>query len=453
MVWPILYAVAGSLLGIAAIVVMWLSASLRSVVAQRIRLQTQLDKTHQEAEQHLAQLRDLQQQAAAADRDLAIAQQTNQHLKQRYEEDQKKLGDTFQSLATRVLNESVEHFHKQAQRTFKGEQQEAASQLELRKQAVQKLIEPLDKRLQEYSHKIQQIEKDRKEDKGTLTQQLKRLSEETSDLTRALRHPGARGQWGQITLRRVVELAGMNAQCDFEEQVCVQDPQGNRLQPDMVVRLPNERAIVVDAKTPFDSFYSALESQDENDRQGYLLKHAQAIEGHVKQLAAKQYSQHFERSPDFVVLFLPAESILYAAVQVRPGLIEAAMNKKIVIATPSILMAVLRAIATGWQEQTLTENAKEISKLGKELHRRLATVFEHYEKLGDTLKSTVDHYNKLGASLESRVLPQARKFAQLGADSSKQLPTSAHQIENPHRPTIKIVTGKSQTTSSNPIDA
>lgn len=441
MVWPVLFTIASVLLIVTLVACVWLAASRSALAANCERLQVSLLDSQNQVQADQQVMRGLEQERAQAQQKLAVAQQVQQQTQQQFDQAQKELRQAFDSLAGKVLKESTDQFLTLAKKTFESEQKDVALQLEQRKVAIAKMLDPLKESLKEYKQTIQSVENERKQDKGALSEQLKRLGKETSELTQVLRHPGSRGRWGQITLRRVVELAGMNAQCDFDEQVSVQGAEGGRLQPDMVVRLPNNRTVVIDAKTPFDAFYGALEATSDPPRQELLQKHAQAIESHVRQLAGKQYSEQFEHNVDFVVMFLPAESLLYAAVQVRPSLIESAMSQKVVIATPSILMAVLRAIAAGWQEHCLTENAKKISDLGKDLHRRLAKVFEHYNRLGSALQSTVAHYNSLGASLDSRVLPQARKFVQLGADSSKELPSQTHRIESSPRSPIITVDG------------
>lgn len=426
------------MLMVAVVVCVWLVAARTALKADCKRLQADLTEHRSRADQCQDELRTLERERKEVDQKLAIAQQVQEQTQQQFDKAQKELRLAFDSLAGQALKASTDQFLTLARKTFEGEQKEGVLQLEHRKMAITKMLDPLKESLREYKQVLQAVEKERKQDKGKLSEQLHRLGQETSELARVLRHPGSRGQWGQMTLRRVVEMAGMNARCDFDEQVSVQTDQRGRFQPDMVVRLPNSRTVVIDAKTPFDAFYRALEAEGEEDRQALLQRHAQAIDHHAKQLAGKQYSQLFEHNVDFVVMFLPAESILHAAVQVSPGLIESAMNKKVIIATPSILMAVLRAVASGWQEQNLAQNAKKISELGKELHRRLAIVFEHHSKLGSALESTVTHFNSLGASLEARVLPQARKFAELGADSTKELPSNASHVENGPRPPIVV---------------
>lgn len=432
--WLIPFVIASALLIVAVVVCVWLVAKRGELPA----LKRDLADSQSKVKASQDDIYRLHQERGEVDRKLAVAQQVQEQTREQFDKAQKDLREAFDSLAGKALKEANGQFLQLAKKSFEGEQKDAAMQLEQRKAAIGKMLDPLKESLSEYKKTIQAIETERKQDKGTLTEQIERLSGLTSSLDRSLRHPGSRGQWGQFTLRRVAELAGMSLHCDFFEQVSRQTGEG-RLQPDMVVKLPNDRTIVVDAKTPFDSYQKATEAQSEGERQGLLQSHAQAVEGHVKQLAGKQYSQQFDASPDFVVMFLPAESMLYAALGARPELIDAAMDRGVVIATPSILVAMLKAVAVGWREQRLAENAKKISDLGRELHRRLVTLIEHYTRLGNALDSTITHYNNLGNSLDTRVLPQAGKFAELGADSPKELPPQVRQIEKRPRPEIKVV--------------
>lgn len=331
-----------------------------------------------------------------------------------------QLRDAFKALAGDALKENTAQFLQLAHKTLEGEQKDALAQLEQRKQAIEALIKPVRENLQNYSQSLQQSY-------GSLTAQLKlmaqdqdRLRKETANLVQALRRPEVRGRWGEIQLRRVAELAGMSAYCDFEEQVSTTTPDG-RLRPDMVVRLPNQRCIIVDAKTPLEAYLSALECQDESLRQQYLSQHVAQIESKVRDLSGKGYTAQFATA-DFVVLFIPGECFLYAAADQRPDLWETALAKGVVIATPSTLIALLKIIALGWREQQLAENAEKISELGCELHERLVIALKHLAAVGGSLEKAVDAHNKFVGSLETRVLASARKFEELGAASANPLP-------------------------------
>lgn len=352
----------------------------------------------------------------------------------------KRLREAFQSLAGDALKVSNEQFLQLATERLSKERADAQAQLELRKKEVEALVKPITETLGKYNESLAAVEKARGEAYGSLKQQVTQmlsdqqlLRRETGNLVKALHRPDVRGRWGEVQLRRVAELAGMIANCDFFEQHTGAD---SALRPDMVVRLPSERVIVVDAKTPIDAYLSALEASDAAEREVLMEKHAAQVQQKVDSLSAKQYSSQFPRDPEFVVLFIPGESFLYAAVQVRPDLIEKAMEKRIVIATPSTLIALLKAVAQGWREERVAENAERVAKLGRELHERLCTAMENLQSLGKALESSVRQYNAFIGSMEGRVLPAARKFEELGT-STKALPAAA-EVENVPRE-VKIV--------------
>ena len=364
--------------------------------------------------------------------------QEQRHLRDDLERGQQRTleqRDAFKALAGDVLEESNKRFLQLAGEQFKGEQTEATKQLELRKQAVEAMVKPLRETLDKYNSAVNDVEKSRKEAYGALRTQLgalvndqKGLKEETANLVKALRRPEVRGRWGEMQLKRVAELAGMIERCDFDEQVSVKAGSG-ALRPDMVVRLPNDRTIVVDAKTPLDAYLSSIEASDEDERRKFLETHANQIVSKVAGLSGKQYSQQFERSPDFVVLFIPGESFLYAAVQIKPDLLEHAMEKNVVIATPGTLISLLKAVALGWREEQITKNAQEISQLGQELHKRLCDAVEHVQKVGSSLGTAVRAYNDFLGSLERRAIVSARKLEELGAESNKALPQKIDTID------------------------
>jgi len=337
----------------------------------------------------------------------------------------KKLDDSLAGLATRSLNESNKQFLELAKKTFEGEKKDADASLKQRQAAIENLVKPIGEKLQQTTLAIGEIEKSRKEAYGGLRQQLtamltdqKQLRDETANLVKALRRPEVRGQWGEMQLRRVAELAGMVAHCDFTEQTSVN---GGALRPDMVVTLPGDRQIVVDAKTPISAYIDAAESTQDADRDLNLSRHVKHIEDKVAELSSKRYQDHFHTA-DFVVLFIPGESFLYAAASRKPELIENAMNRNVVIATPTTLVALLKVVALGWREEQLADNAKKIKDLGQELHKRVATLTQHLDNLGKAVGKTVEHYNKFVGSYETQVMVQTRKFQELGADSPKELP-------------------------------
>jgi DNA recombination protein RmuC len=263
-----------------------------------------------------------------------------------------------------------------------------------------------------------------REQLGILAETQRTLNTQTHQLVSALRRPQTRGQWGEVTLRRLVELAGMSAHCDFVEQTSVETEEG-RQRPDMVVMLPADRSIVIDCKASLDAFLDATSAPDEDTRKVHLQRHCQQVRNRARELAAKSYWSQFKRSPEFVIMFLPGEAFLYAAVEQDGSIIEDTLKSRVIIATPTTLMALLRAIEFGWRQEAVTQNAEEIRKYGKELYDRIAVLAGHFNKLGTNLDSAVAAYNNTLGSLETRVLVTAKKIAELGARSDKEVPEPA----------------------------
>jgi DNA recombination protein RmuC len=360
-----------------------------------------------------------------------MQQQTDAHTDAR-----QQMSDTFKALAGDALKQSSEQFLHLADQRLQNQQNTASQDLDQRKKAIEQLVKPLKETLDKYNTAVHDVEKSRIEAYGSLRTQLgalvedqRTLRDETANLVKALRRPEVRGRWGEIQLKRVVELAGMIDRCDFDEQVTI-TADGQTQRPDMVINLPNNRTIVIDAKTPLDAYLNSIEAKDEDQQRTFLETHAQQIMRKVNDLSTKGYIEQFHRSPEFVVLFIPGEPFLYAAVQVRPDLIEAAMAKNVIIATPSTLISLLKAVAAGWREQKLAENAQLISEAGAELHLRLCTAIKHLADVGNSLTSTTNAYNRFVGSFESRVMVQARKFEELGAAANtKQLPDTIEPVE------------------------
>lgn len=330
---------------------------------------------------------------------------------------EKRMQTSFQSFSYEIMERNSRSFLDLA----KTAQESGKADLDLKHQSFEALIAPLKDSIKTIGEHQRELEKRRESSYASLGQQIdsllnaeRLLRQETAQLSSALRSPPIRGAWGQVHLRRVVELAGLLNQCDFEEQMTFAT-EGKILRPDLVVHLPGERQIVVDAKTPLNAYLEAADSRDEAHRLRSLETHAVQVRKHMRELSQKDYWKSLDLSPEFVILYLPAESFFSAAVQIDPSLIEAGAEQNIIIATPTTLIAILRAVAHSWKQEALSKNAEQIARLGQELHERLQTLSEHWTKVGRSLSTSVDAYNQAIASLESRVLVSARKLKDHGA--------------------------------------
>ena len=348
---------------------------------------------------------------------------------QEQEKLQHELTHTFSALSGEALKSNNDSFLKLAQEKLMQFQIHAQKDMDHREKSVENLVKPIKDALQKTEQQIRHMENERKQAYGSLTQHLEtmtqtqaQLQSETRNLVQALRRPEVRGQWGEITLKRLAELAGMVEHCDFYEQEHTQTDDG-AIRPDMIVRMPAGREIVVDVKTPLDAYLSAIEASDDDQREKELIRHCRNVKGRIRELASKAYWSQFKDSPDFVVLFIPGDQFLSAALEVDHNLLEEALKQKVILATPTSLVALLRAVAYGWRHEALTENADIIRQLGEDLYKRLATFSEHMARLGKNLGSSVESFNKTVGSLERQVLPGARKLHELGIESNKKLET------------------------------
>ncbi|MFQ5994367.1 MAG: DNA recombination protein RmuC [Acidiferrobacterales bacterium] len=346
--------------------------------------------------------------------------------------------NTFTALSSQALQQNSQAFLQLAQETLARFHVQAKGELDQKEKAVAYLVEPIRDALDKTEQQIRRIENERKEAYGalhkhleTLTQTQRVLHGETRNLVQALRRPEVRGQWGEMTLKRLAELAGMVDHCDFFEQTQTEGDE-SRLRPDMIVRMPDAREVIVDAKTPLDAYLSAVETTDEETRKRYLEQHARNVRTRVRELAGKAYWSRFKQAPDFVVLFIPGEQFLAAALDVDRELLEEALRQKIILTTPTSFVALLRAVAYGWRQENLAANAERIREIGEDLYNRLATFSEHLARVGRSLDNAVMQYNRSVGSFQTKVLPGARKFSELGISDSKSA-EEPEQIERSAR--------------------
>jgi DNA recombination protein RmuC len=344
------------------------------------------------------------------------------------EQAEARLRGTFDTLAGESLRANSEMFLRLAREAMSRDQLVAENALKEREAAIAQLVDPIRTALERTEQQVQTIERERRDAFTTLRTQIEglagghaQLQRETRNLVTALRRPEVRGRWGEMTLRRVVELAGMAEHCDFTEQLHVVGEDG-ALRPDMVIHMPDRRTLVVDVKTPLDAYLEAIEAVTEEARGIALKRHAQQVETRVRQLGGKNYWLQFEDSPEFAVLFLPGDQFLSAALTERPDLLDNALKVGVILATPSTLIALLKTVAYGWRQAVVAENAATIHQMGQELYRRLTSFVKHVEKLGQQLTRAVETYNSAVGSLERQVLPQARRFPELGVTADLPFP-------------------------------
>jgi len=386
-----------------------------------------------------AELHRVQVEKSKLETELETLQTSHQARLEEIRGMKKELEERFSSLASGVLKSNSERFLELVSERFNQHKSAADEDLSKRQTAIKELVKPLDEKLGKFDQRINEIEKARNEAYGAIRTQVRQLTEsqetlgqETRRLVQALRAPKTRGRWGEMQLRQVFEMAGMIENVDFLSESSIETEEGLR-RPDAIVNIPGGKSIVIDAKTPLEAYLDALESPTPEQQKEHLARHASQVRKHVQLLSSKSYQDSIPTTPDFVVMFIPGETFVSAAAENDAGLIEYAFERKVLIASPTTLMALIKAIAYGWQQEKMAENAAEVQKLAKELYDRLAIFAEHLEKVGKSLGQSVDNYNKAVGSLEGRILPSARRFEAMGVVPSKSEIASPASVEREPR--------------------
>ncbi|HTZ08215.1 MAG TPA: DNA recombination protein RmuC [Acidimicrobiales bacterium] len=415
---------------VALVVGLMVGAAVGAVVAAALGAARAAARREEERARHAADLGETRAEVASLRVSLEHERDRARHVLAASEEAEARLAGRVAELSRQALEHNTSQFMELADAKWAQTQQAARGDLDARTRAIEEVLTPLRDQLRRYEDGLRRLELDRQGAYARLDEQVKalgdshqRLHAETRNLVTALRAPATRGRWGELQLRRVVEMAGMLEHCDFEEQVTAQTAEG-RSRPDMVVHLAGARRVVVDAKVPLQAFLDANEADDDDTRRAHLKSHARQLRAHVDALAKKAYWQDLEDTPGFVVAFIPGDPLLAAALEHDPSLLEHAVSNHVLLATPTNLIALLHTVARGWQQEALASNARQVQQLGRELYKRLATFGEHLARAGRQLGGAVDAYNKAVGSLERTVLPQARRFQDLGVvgGSDKELP-------------------------------
>ncbi|MFZ0313151.1 MAG: DNA recombination protein RmuC [Candidatus Korobacteraceae bacterium] len=438
-VFPILFVAAISFL--LGAVFAWLLFRSKSAALQERQnsLEQELAAARTAANSQAEQIRALTEARAALDATLASERRNTEEKLKLLQDTSEQLKIQFKSLAATALDDNNTSFLQLAKTVLQNQQTQAAGDLAQKELAVQKLVEPIAQSLSGMNQQIQALEQARSRAYGTLTSQVaslldtqKALQIETGNLVKALREPQARGRWGELQLHRVLELAGMLEYCDFKEQLSFNDDE-RRFRPDVIVDLPGGKQVVVDAKVPLTAYLAALEAPDDLTRNARLDDHARQVRQHIDSLASKAYWTHLPCTPEFVVLFLPGEVFFRAAMDADFELIEYGVSQKVIVASPTTLIALLKAVAYGWNQKNLAESAHRISEAGKTLYERLCTMTGYLEDLGKKLGGAVGSYNEMVASLEKRVLPEARKFPELDRSLEADRLPELEQLEKTPR--------------------
>jgi len=445
--------VLGALFLLAAVAAAWLASqrahlqrslhekdqSLRSRDADLARLHESLAAAAREAADHRAQ------SAALAERIRGFEQRIDDDA-QRHAANLKQINETFEALANRALDASSKRFLELAQQRLATQQKDAGAEIEVRKKAVEDLVKPISETLKKTDEKLAALEKERAQHHATLIENMRHLRDagdslrmRTDDLVNALRKPQIRGAYGEMILERVVELAGMRSYCHFNTQQSQRDSADNLLRLDMVVKLPNGRCVVIDAKTNIDAYIEAIHARDPAEAEAQLDRFARHVAEQANSLAKKDYASLIDGSPEFVVMFIPGDQFIDAALQRKPDLLDLAAQKNIILASPSTLIGLLRAVQVGWREKQLSDSAEELFTLGKTLHERIATAMDHAAKVGAGIESARKAWNNFAGSISSRLLPAVRKFEEKGARSSAEI-EELKEIEGDTRetPTIEV---------------